>query len=354
MCSVTQRINNIKQPKGGYLPTKMFEKIKLEDSKVLYEEENIHASTVGMCVDYLTRFLMGATVKKAFAVSFCGAKVINKEHLAMSLASQITGLDDLSIVSACKLVGFDVCCRSSARAYKPVEEINPNNETIHNIRTMVERSCLFFEQYGPVRFDGLDFAGGYTSVINSGDGDFLTEDTLWDFKVSKRNITNKYTLQILIYYIMGLHSIHRETYENIKKLGFFNPRLNIVYLCPIESIDGNIIGDVERDVIGYGLEYKQENFFDDEIYHRKTNPTLSVKEVSQILRMSPSKVRQLIRVGQLRATKIKNKYEIRRSDLELYLQKRQMINIVTGISMILVLLVLVIILGNAFQTLNIF
>ena len=354
MYSVTQRIDNTKQPKGGYLPTKMFEKIKLEDSKVLYEEENVHASTVGLCVDYLTRFLMGATVKKAFAVSFCGAKVINKEYMAMSLASQITGLDDLSIVSACKLVGFDVCCRNSMRAYKPVEEINPNDETIHNIRTMVERSCCFFEQYGPVKFDGIDFVGGYTSVISSGDGDFLTEDTLWDFKVSKRNITNKHTLQVLIYYIMGLHSIHREIYENVKKLGFFNPRLNIVYLCPVESIDSNVISDVECNVIGYGKEYGRKESFDDEFYYQKTSTTLSVKEASQILRISQNKVRQLIREGQLRATKIKNKYEIRRSDLELYLQKRRMINIVAWISMILVLLLLAIIFGNIFQDLNIF
>ena len=32
---------------------------------------------------------------------------------------------------------------------------------------------------------------GYTSIIDSGDGDFLTEDTLWDFKVFKTTTTEK-------------------------------------------------------------------------------------------------------------------------------------------------------------------
>ena len=47
---------------------------------------------------------------------------------------------------------------------------------------------------------------GYTKIVNAGDGDFLTKDTLWDFKVSKSKIDRKQTLQILMYWIMGKHS----------------------------------------------------------------------------------------------------------------------------------------------------
>ena len=48
------------------------------------------------------------------------------------------------------------------------------------------------------------FEGGYTNIVSSGDGDYLTEDTLWDFKVSKEEPKSKYTLQLLMYYIMGV------------------------------------------------------------------------------------------------------------------------------------------------------
>lgn len=41
--------------------------------------------------------------------------------------------------------------------------------------------------------------GGYTYTFESGDGDFLTADTLLDFKVSKSKPTNKHNLQLLMY-----------------------------------------------------------------------------------------------------------------------------------------------------------
>ena len=91
--------------------------------------------------------------------------------------------------------------------YIPVEEINPDISTVSNIRTMVDRSTVFFKQYGPVIKDGFSFEGGYTKLVSTGDGDFLTKDTLWDFKVFNKASTNVHTLQLLMYYIMGvLHS----------------------------------------------------------------------------------------------------------------------------------------------------
>ena len=98
---------------------------------------------------------------------------------------------------------------------------------------MVERSIAFWKKYGPITKDGFTFEkNGYTKTVDSGDGDYLTEDTLWDFKVSKSKPTNKHTLQLLMYWIMGQHSGKPE-FKNITKLGIFNPRLNTVYTLNI-------------------------------------------------------------------------------------------------------------------------
>jgi len=115
---------------------------------------------------------------------------------------------------------------------------------------MVKRSVAFWKRYGPIVKDGFTFEGGYTEIITSGDGDFLTADTLWDFKVSNKPPTNVNTLQLLVYYIMGQHSIHKE-FRNIKKIGFFNPRLGQVYTLDVSSISPEIIRDVSSNVIGY-------------------------------------------------------------------------------------------------------
>ena len=250
MYSVTSRIKMIKQPRGGYLNPKFFEKIQLENKNELSEEENIHASLVGLAVDYMVRYIMGAEKEEAFRISLLGAMIADETDYAHYLLSNIKGTDQLSIESACKLVGYDVCFRSGMAMFVPVSEIKPNKQTIENIKIMIDRSIEFWKSYGPITKDGFTFEDGYTETISSGDGDYLTKDTLWDFKVSKREIDSKQTLQILIYYIMGKHSFHPE-FEYITKIGIFNPRLNKVFLLNTEKIDSNIIEEIKTEVIGY-------------------------------------------------------------------------------------------------------
>ena len=261
MASVTKRIAVVKQPKGGYLSIKECETIELYDNSVLNEEENIHPSIVGIAVDYLTRFSLGETIDKTFAVSFIGAQsaesfgfIKNAKKISLELASHIKGLDDESIYYTCKLVTFDVWYRSTTTAMKGVKdysETNPDKNTIDNIRIMVNRSIKFFDKFGPKTYDFFDFADdGYTSTVDTGDGDFLTEDTLWDFKVSKKAPTTKNTLQILMYFIMGKHSKQRK-YNSINKIGIYNPRLNTVYRYDMRMFDEAYYKDIEDNVICY-------------------------------------------------------------------------------------------------------
>lgn len=259
MATVTERISKIKQPYGGYVPAKSFECISLDDSMKLSVDENIHASLVGMVVDYMSRFMSGKSVKEAFAISLKGAdraeKIGLKDAKAMAFVAvrHIKGLDDESIKNACKLVTYDVWLRNVSMAMNTATEwdVNPDKDTINNIRIMVERSVKFFDEYGPIVCEGFTFeTDGYTDTVNSGDGDFLTCDTLWDFKVSKNNITSKHTLQLLMYWIMGIHS-GKEEFKDIKCLGIFNPRLNKVYRICINEISKDVIKEVEENVIGY-------------------------------------------------------------------------------------------------------
>lgn len=222
----------------------------MDDHIKLNEAENVHSSLVGLTVDYMTRFTIGAAVEDAFKISLLGAEVINQTTYARKLLGKVRCLDDTSLTAACKLSGYDVCFRAGIMGYRPVEEISPDIQTIANIRTMVNRGVEFFKQYGPIVKDGFTFEGGYTNLVSSGDGDFLTQDTLWDFKVSNKGPTNAHTLQLLMYYLMGIHSEHKE-FENIKQLGVFNPRLNNIYLLEISDISSDTINEVSKEVIGY-------------------------------------------------------------------------------------------------------
>lgn len=250
---VTQRIAKIKQPYGGYINPKEFECIKLDGGTIddLYPEENVHPVLIGITVDYLTRFMTGTPAQKAFEISQAGANLIHKQRLFKKLLKKVKGLDNTSIVSAVKLSGFDTVYRARSETYRPVKYIKPDANTIENIRVMVERSLHFFEQYGPKVLDGLTFEGGYTGYVAAGDGDFLTRDTLWDFKVSKKKPLSKHTLQLFMYWRMGLHSIYHEYYESVKNLGIYNPRMNVVYLLDVSKIPLGVIEKIEKEVIGY-------------------------------------------------------------------------------------------------------
>ena len=271
--SVTKRISDIKQPRGGYLKPSLFDKTVLEDDKSLNEKENINPSLVGLVVDYMTRFMLGTDINDAFEISLKGAKLserfVKQDNLAVavSLLKKINGLDDQSIKNACKLVAFDVWYRNPIAAISAIKynEIKPDKDTIENIVVMINRSINFFNIYGPITKEGFGFApvdckdemkssegtyGGYTPVVSSGDGDFLTKDTLWDFKVSKSNPTSQNTLQLLMYWIMGQHS-GQSCYKEIDKIGIYNPRLNIVYRYNVTNIPKETIEIIEKDVICY-------------------------------------------------------------------------------------------------------
>lgn len=255
MPSVTNRVKQVKQPRGGYINPKTLTKTVLGPGEEELKQTDFHAGTLSAAVDYLTRYMLGISGKEAFKIPLKGASVLKKADMhamevAENLISEVKGLDDRSIASACKLCGYDVCYRAGIEWYKPVEEIEPDAAAIENIRVMVNRSLAFFKQYGPITLDGPTFSGGYTDIVDAGDGDFLTEDAIWDMKVSAKPPTNKHTLQILMYYIMGKHSTVKE-FETVHNLGFYNPRLNTVYLLDVNSIDPEIIREVETVVIGY-------------------------------------------------------------------------------------------------------
>ena len=293
---VTGRIRMIKQPYGGYLPVKSLNVIELNYDNYLISsaKESVAPNLVGLAVDYLTRYMLTGDKEKAFFIALKGIdyidelskiyKEINNNNdwhllngkdrveLAKESLDKIKGLDDESIYNAICLSTFDAVYRRGAvnqyyfiknnvlrsERYHPDPEwgclhpdVKISRDTCINIRRMVQRSLKFFEEYGPIICDGFTFEpNGYTKIVNAGDGDFLTKNTLWDFKVSSNKPTSKQTLQILMYYIMGKHS-GNSIFDEITNIGIYNPRLNTVYLKSIDGISSDVIDEVSREVIGY-------------------------------------------------------------------------------------------------------
>ena len=314
MSTVTQAAKLAKQPIGGFIRKNDFEIINFKDEFILNKKENVHPSVVGLATDYLTRLLLGEKIYNAFSISLRGALNKNQATLAIHYLNNIKGLDDDSIIYASKLVAYDVFYRNPLFIDNPVSRKKPNKKTIENIRILVNRNLQFFKKFGPVLRCGFEFPGAYTNKIMKGDADYLTNDTIWDLKVSIHSPTSQNRLQLLIYYLLAKHSTDK-IFRDVSKIGIFNPRINTAYLLDINNIDSNIIKNVEQNIIGYDNNYFNERLKNENIVtFNVDNECYTLKEVRQITNIPQYRLKQLEQDG-LKLFKKENKYYIKKIDL---------------------------------------
>jgi len=314
LVSVTERIRRVRQPRGGYVnPRTMDVRYLTGDKPALLDHalENVNPSIVGSAVEYLTRWCLNRgqqpqypAAPRAFSTSRAGASQLDKQfdtdylERAAHLCRIVDNAGDFrpdaptlqtvdGIAAALELASFDVGARpGGVFAYNPNANTTPDEVTTEHIATMVHRSLAFFRLYGPALVDGFTMLGGYSGTVDSGDGDFVTLDTLWEFKVSAKPPTSAHTLQLLMYWLMAsrsnwnwkpswnwdrvtpveawcdgedLESFVRENNawpDDLRgpvpnHLGVYNPRLDAVYRIAVDSISAETIAEVSRDVIGY-------------------------------------------------------------------------------------------------------
>lgn len=283
---LTRRVRAAKQPRGGYINPRTMEVQYMTEgapAPLDHKIENVHASLVGMAVDYLTRYALEAggegwhRAESAFSISLLGAALVGREDYARGLCEflnnelgrvnkrpedpsldyWVPSLSDPetgdvyenirvsvpsaeAIDAAVKLVSFDSAFRAGLAAYNPDAITTPDAITVQHIATMIARSLAFFREYGPMMKAGF--------IAGDSDGDFLTADTIWDFKVSVNPPTSVHTLQLLALWIMGMRG---GQFQSITHLGIYNPRLDTVYRLPVNSIPDGIIAEVSASkVIG--------------------------------------------------------------------------------------------------------
>lgn len=268
--SVTQAIKLIKQPDNGFFPVEDMQTQYFKDGKTLADYENISPVLVGLTVDYLTRLAVFNAPNKAFHISLLGAKCYDDYFETGDATEQLQELIDIigsaeyidtAITAAVQACVYDQFFREGIERkeiYKPV----PNRDTIHNIATMVERGVTFLKEHASYNkiYDFDTFQGGYTEKISYGDCDYVTDAALVDFKVYRSNFTKNHTLQLLMYWRLGKHSIHKSAFNDIKSLVLFNPRRNLASFINTDDVPDDIIKIVDHDLIGYEECYEDDDW----------------------------------------------------------------------------------------------
>lgn len=261
MQSVTQVVKAFKQPRGGFIKPKEFEEVKFDDGKTILDGGCVHQQIIGMSVDYLTRYELGQDRDEAFRIQLMGADIAAKHNLECALKQRdilnfVNGLDDDQITAACMLQTFDVWYRNIGQAMycKSADEIFISDIDIENIRTLVQRQIHMLNENGPIKSYGFDFQpNGYSRKITTGDGDFLTADTMIDLKVQKNKPTNKHTLQLAVYWLMGKMS-GNYIFNGIHYIAIANPWINSYYRLDMNNLDSSVVTSIAKDVIGYEVD----------------------------------------------------------------------------------------------------
>lgn len=231
-CFISDRIKQVQQPEGGYIPPKTLKVEPVdEDVDTLNPEENVSPYLINSAVNYMVRFMMGGMpAKYIFGHPISVARHIGGDALAFKAydlaKTGIKGLDNESIINAVKLSGFDVRFLFDPEDYQSIEEINPDEATIQNVRTMVKRSLRF--------------------RVDADVPKWSMPETLWGINVTKTCPTQAQTLQLLIDLFEDLCSSQAFLFHNIKHLGIYNPRLNEFYWISVDDIPKNVLAEVDH------------------------------------------------------------------------------------------------------------
>lgn len=248
--TITTLANNVKQPRGGYLPVKLFKETHYESENELFPDENGSKSLIGTTVDNMTRVLLGAKPKEVFQPATFGMMKVRTDIFGddFDLIDEVTGLDDDSILAAYQLSFYEQIYRSGYIPSTDYELELPDEHTIENIREMVNRSLRYFQHQAKLVNVGDRLAVKYKGDNIYGDYDYLTDDSLIDMKVLSKKIANKYTLQIILYWILGMKS-KKKLFSNVKYLKFYNPRLNVEYSFDLDELTPDILKPILEEVL---------------------------------------------------------------------------------------------------------
>ena len=256
--TVASRVTFVTQPYKGFLPKEAFIYKAYTDEESLVKVISALSRLQGLAVDYLARYMLTGNKENAFRYPIEGLlelaeKMNSKEVLfyGKNLLEKIKGLDDESIEAAVRFVGYELVYRAGENAYTDVKLIVVNQDLIQNIRILTNRTIKFFTDYGPVISCGNKFEDA-TKLIYNGDCDYITKDTLWEFWCSEKTFDSKWSLRLLMYYIMGLHSNYTE-FDNVIKLGIFNPYRNESYVISVKDIKDETLWIVTHEVLGYKM-----------------------------------------------------------------------------------------------------
>lgn len=219
---------------GSPLKIDNFDKIEFDDGKEILKGGKATGSTIGVTVEELSNVFYGRPIREAFS-----------SPIPDLLSWDNWSFDDTSI------------SHYMTTKFKDVDQVDPID--MHNVKVMIERVHSFLNNEKPILFCNTAMYVNLPECRLYGIVDYITEDTIWDLKVTRINPRKNDFIQIYWYYYMyknfGISLRRRENcvkgcvkdIANIKYIGIYNARKNIAYKMPVERLDG-LVDDLDQQI----------------------------------------------------------------------------------------------------------
>lgn len=278
---VTQivRENWIKQPYGGFF--RKYQIYNFENNEYIDPiNEKLHGTIVGNTVDNLTRYIAFPNMKleNSLEAVFLGKKIFEdmfkrrKKGIA-KLNEMFNKLPSLGRKLTKKLIDIVACfsylsnmyrsgaLESSYRDFMNFEHLSEID--YQHIIIMVERSLQLVvdlkNKYSKMYPNFIVSYDKYHTIW--GDGDYITNEMIIDFKCYKHNPYNKNNItQQIIYYLLGKSGSSNVDidFNKIKYLSLFDIRRNRLEFININDYQKEI-AYIQNELDSIALEQQKEN-----------------------------------------------------------------------------------------------
>ena len=233
--SVSDFVQRCKQPTGGYIGTDKFKAIEYKGRFIDSTDENVAPRYMGTVVELMARFIRTNDKKSSFKQILKTIQMLKDDGRykevkeGYKLLDNINGIDCDSMRNAIELVQRYHTVKTCMNP-GPNELIIPSLDSVVNA---IEMSCRCVRFANRVGIEKYGYPLYSTSILGYGECDMISQSDICDIKVSNFcGVNEKYSLQLLLYYVMSLNDMQ----VDIRCLSIFNPRYNMVWYLKIGDI----------------------------------------------------------------------------------------------------------------------
>lgn len=268
MKTIYEQIKSISQPIGGFINPKNVPYTILPTKDHIDDRESLETYEMLALIKLIFHYVDTKFSRYILEDQLKFFKNSKNTSLGKNIINNISELDNQDINNIYYLIQL----KNIDMTVKDTSELSQLTEPdLYNIHIYIKRYTEFTSTLKkPIKHH---IRYNNTPYIKSDVIELISQDSLWDFTLSRKNPTKNQFLSLLVQYVILSRTIG---FNKIKTIGLFNPRTNILYTINTQTVDPDLIKICEKDLLGYKesrYELKNQNHSTYEAVYYKTKKT---------------------------------------------------------------------------------